>query len=94
MNKQQLGRVWVGIVLLSNLLFLGYLHAYQQSGGFHFGVPEAVIVLVVFIVSVVTVNSVMGWLYMGKPDLRELLVPQAGDQSASAAAGPAATEDD
>lgn len=80
MNKRRLERLWVGIVLVINVGLLSYLYAYQESRGFHFGVPEALLVFMAFVLGVVTINSVMGWLYLGKPALKELFVPQ-GEQT-------------
>lgn len=76
MDKSQLERLWVGIVVVINAVFLAYLYAYQESGEFRFGIPEALLVFAAFVLGVVTVNSVMGWLYLGRPDLTELFVPQ------------------
>jgi hypothetical protein len=81
MEKRKLGKLWVGIVLLINVLFLVYLQVYQEAGSFYFGIPEALIVLVVFVLGVVATNSVFGWLYLGKPALRELFVPPRPDKT-------------
>ncbi len=71
-RKSNIGRWWVGFTVLTNLGLIGYLYYYQQPTGTIAGLPEAFVVLMAFLTFVVTSNSVLAWLYLGKPDLREV----------------------
>lgn len=81
MEKRQIGRLWLVIVLVTNVTFVLYLYRYQEAGDFYSGVPEALIVFLVLVGAVGTVNSVMGWLYLGKPDLSELFAVEQSEQT-------------
>lgn len=71
-GKRSIGRWWLGFVVLSNLALVGYLYYYQRPTGTVAGLPEPYVVLIALMAVVVGTNSVMAWLYMGKPDLREV----------------------
>ncbi|TYT62115.1 hypothetical protein [Natrialba swarupiae] len=71
-KKATIGRGWVGFAVLTNLGLIGYLYYYQQPTGTVVGLPEPFVVLIAFLTLVVAANSIIGWLYLGKPDLREV----------------------
>ncbi|MEY7848700.1 hypothetical protein AB7C87_05795 [Natrarchaeobius sp. A-rgal3] len=71
-GKATIGRGWVGFTVLTNLILIGYLYYYQQPTGTIVGLPEPFVVLIALLTFIVAANSVLAWLYLGKPDLREI----------------------
>lgn len=83
MDKSQLGKLWVGVIVAYNIVFFRYLQIYQEVAGFVFGIPEALLVFLVLIAGIVAINSIVGWLYLGKPDLTELFTLRTDERTAS-----------
>lgn len=81
-KKASIGRWWMGFVLASNFVLVGYLYYYQQPTGLIAGLPEPYVVLIAFMTLVVSTNSLLAWLYLGKPDLREVFTqPKSADST-------------
>lgn len=80
LDKSKRGALWIGVTVVWNLVFAGYLVTYTGGGGTgeFIGIfPEAFVVLVVLVGVIVLLNAVLGWYYLGKPDLSEVYKPEA-----------------
>lgn len=63
---------WIVFILISNITLLGHLHYYQTPAGTLAGLPEVWVTLFLLLGITFVVNSVFAWLYLGKPDLRQV----------------------
>jgi hypothetical protein len=72
MRQSKIRRAWIAFIVVSNLVFLGYLQYYQGGGGIVLGLPETWVALFAIMLTVFTVNSTFAWYYLGKPDVREV----------------------
>jgi hypothetical protein len=75
LDKRNRGMAWIAVVLLENFLFLGYLMTYTGGGGegrFIGILPEAFVTLTVLVFGITIVNAILGWWYLGKPDISEV----------------------
>lgn len=74
--KRKRGAIWLAFVLLTNVGLILYLQTFSEAAGrFVFGLPEAFVVLVVFVFAVTGANAAFGWYYLGKPDVGDVFSP-------------------
>lgn len=68
--------IWLTFVLSTNVGLIVYLQSYRDAAErFLFGLPEAFVVLVVFVFAVTAANAAFGWYYLGKPDVSDFFRP-------------------
>lgn len=78
LDKRKRGGIWLIFVLLTNVGLIIYLQSYTDTADrFMFGLPEAFVVLVVFVFSVTGANAAFGWYYLGKPDITDVFKPES-----------------
>jgi len=76
LDKHTRGAVWLGFVFLTNVGLVAYLQTYQNAAGrFLFGLPEAFVVLVLFVFVVTGANAAFAWYYLGKPNVSDVFNP-------------------
>lgn len=74
--KRKRGALWLTFVLITNVGLVLYLQSYREAAGrFLFGLPEAFVVLVIFVFFVTGANATFGWYYLGKPDVSDVFNP-------------------
>lgn len=77
LDKRKRGAIWLTFVLLTNVGLIGYLQGYGNAAErFMFGLPEAFVVLVVFVFAVTGANAAFGWYYLGKPNINDVFSPE------------------
>jgi hypothetical protein len=75
--KRKRGAIWLTFVLITNVGLVRYLQAFSEaSERFIFGLPEAFVVLVLFVFAVTGANAVFGWYYLGKPNVSDVFNPE------------------
>lgn len=73
LGKRKRGAIWLTFVLITNVGLVLYVQSYRDAAGrFLFGLPEAFVVLVVFVFAVTGANATFGWYYLGKPDISDV----------------------
>lgn len=78
LDKRKRGGIWLTFVLLTNTGLIIYLQSYTDAADrFMFGLPEAFVVLVVFVFSVTGANAAFAWYYLGKPDITDVFKPES-----------------
>lgn len=86
LDKRKRGGIWLVFVLLTNVGLIVYLQSYTDAADqFIFGLPEAFVVLVVFVFGVTGANTAFAWYYLGKPDITDVFKPESGTEPETAA---------
>lgn len=81
LDKRKRGGIWLIFVLLTNVGLIIYLQSYTDAADqFIYGLPEAFVVLVVFVFGVTGANAAFAWYYLGKPDISDVFKPESGTE--------------
>lgn len=86
LDKRKRGTLWIGVSVFWNLVFILYLFSYSSGGGkgeFIGLFPEAFVTLTALVGVVVVTNALLGWYYLGKPDVTEVYKSEAPTQESS-----------
>lgn len=87
--KRKRGAIWLAFVFLTNVGLVVYLQTFNEAAGrFVFGLPEAFVVLVLFVFGVTGANAALGWYYLGKPNVSDVYKPGSAGESDVDAAEP------
>lgn len=79
--KRKRGAIWLTFVLITNVGLVLYLQSYREAAGrFVFGLPEAFVVLVVFVFVVTGANATFAWYYLGKPDISDVVSQESNEK--------------
>lgn len=93
LNKRKRGGIWLTFVLFTNIGLVAYLQTYSEAAGrFVFGLPEAFVVLVVFVFAVTGANAVFAWYYLGKPKISDVFNPDTKTKADSEMLGSSETK--
>lgn len=88
LDKRKRGGIWLVFVLLTNVGLVLYLQSYTNAADqFIFGLPEAFVVLVLFVFGVTGANAAFAWYYLGKPDITDVFKPESEPEAATVSKG-------
>lgn len=90
--KRKRSAIWLTFVFITNIGLILYLQTFNDAAGrIMFGLPEAFVVLVLFVFGVTTANAAFGWYYLGKPNISDVFNPETelGEDVESTDAEPA-----
>lgn len=87
LDKRIRGGIWLMFVLMTNIGLIAYIHLYSNTTGrFVFGLPEAFVVLTVFVFGVTVANASFAWYYLGKPNIAKSFNPNPNTEQETMAA--------